>query len=339
MNIIIIGSGIAGVTFAEKFRKLSPDDSITLLTKENYGYYSRPMLSRGFSRSDIEQSIIMKSFDDLRKQNIRVFESTIVTEIDRVAQAIHIQGIKQKEILAYDRLVIATGSAAFIPPPFRPFSDNFYLFNSLHDLIELRQLQKSIVDEKKRVTEWAIIGGGLIGCEVTSDLAVAGDKVSLFHAEDRLMERQLVAEDSLKLLAVMQSHSVDVKFQQAILAIEKAGDQTSIITKEGKFEFDAVIVSCGFKPRIELAEQVGLETQRGILVNEYLQTNDENIFALGDVAELPDNKLYAYILPIRNQALWLAAYLSRQETASWKVPAFSPVAKVHGFEADHPYVF
>ena len=236
-------------------------------------------------------------------------------------------------------MVIATGSAAFIPPPFRPFSDNFYLFNSLHDLIELRQLQKSIVDEKKRATEWAIIGGGLIGCEVTSDLAVAGDKVSLFHAEDRLMERQLVAEDSLKLLAVMQSHSVDVKFQQAILAIEKAGDQTSIITKEGKFEFDAVIVSCGFKPRIELAEQVGLETQRGILVNEYLQTNDENIFALGDVAELPDNKLYAYILPIRNQALWLAAYLSGQETASWKVPTFSPVAKVHGFEADHPYVF
>ena len=84
-----------------------------------------------------------------------------------------------------------------------------------------------ILDEKKRSTEWAIIGGGLIGCEVSSDLAVSGDKVSLFHAENRLMERQLVAEDSLKLLAVMQSHSVDVKFQQAIQAIEKTGDQTS----------------------------------------------------------------------------------------------------------------
>ena len=107
MNIIIIGSGIAGVTFAEKFRTLSPDDSITLLTQENYGYYSRPMLSRGFSRSDIEQSIIMKSFDDLRKQNIQVYESTIVTGIDRVAQSVHIQGIKQRETLVYDRLYIA----------------------------------------------------------------------------------------------------------------------------------------------------------------------------------------------------------------------------------------
>jgi len=339
MNIIIIGSGIAGVTFAEKFRALSPDAEITLLTQENYGYYSRPMLSRGFSQGDIEQLIIIKSFDDLRKQNIRVFESVTVTEIDKAVQAVHIQGVKEIKTLAYDRLIIATGSAAFIPPPFRPYRDSFYLFNSLHDLIELNQLRKRILDEKKRAIKWAIIGGGLIGCEVASDLAVSGDKVSLFHAEDRLMERQLVAEDSLKLLAVMQSHSIEVKFQQMIQTIEKAGDQTSVMSNDGHFEFDVVLVSCGFKPRTELAEQVGLETQRGIQVNQTLQTSDKNIFALGDVAELPNKKLYAYILPIRHQALWLARYLSGQETVNWQPPAFSAVAKVHGFKADHPYVF
>lgn len=338
MNIIIIGSGIAGVTFAEKFRTLSPESSITLLTKENYGYYSRPMLSRGFSQDGIEQSIIIKSFDELREQNIRVLESVTVTEVDKVIQTVHIQGVME-ETLTYDRLIIATGSAAFIPPPFQPYRGSFYLFNSLHDLIELRHKQKDILHGKKRATKWAIIGGGLIGCEVASDLAVAGDKVSLFHAEARLMERQLVPEDSLKLLAVMQSHSIDVKFQQAVQAIEKVGDQTHILTQDGTFEFDVVIVSCGFKPRIELAKQIGLETQRGIRVNQTLQTSDKNIFALGDVAELPDNKLYAYILPIRKQALWLADYLSGQETVSWQPPAFSAVAKVHGFKADHPYVF
>ncbi|WP_280175594.1 NAD(P)/FAD-dependent oxidoreductase [Bathymodiolus platifrons methanotrophic gill symbiont] len=271
--------------------------------------------------------------------NISVFESITVTGIDRSTQSVHIQGEKGAEALIYDRLVIATGSAAFIPPPFYPFRDNFYVFNSLHDLIELRHLQKRILDEKKRATEWAIIGGGLIGCELSSDLAVSGDKVSLFHAENRLMERQLVAEDSLKLLAVMHSHSIDVKFQQAIQAIEKIDGRTSILTEEGHSVYDAVIVSCGFKPRTELAGNIGLETQRGILVNRYLQTSDKNIFSLGDVAELPDNKLYAYILPIRSQANWLATYLCGQETAGWQVPDFSAVAKVHGFEADHPYVF
>lgn len=339
MHIIIIGSGIAGVTFAEKYRSLSADDEITILTKENYGYYSRPMLSRGFSRNDIEQTIIIKSFDDLRKQNINVLANVTVTEIDRAAQTVHFMALAERKISAFDRLIIATGSAAFIPPPFRPFCDSFYVFNSLHDLIELRHIQKRIRDEKQRATEWAVIGGGLIGCEIVSDLAVSGDKVSLFHAENRLMERQLVAEDSQKLLAVMQSHSVEVKFDQLIQAIEKTGDMTSIKTEDGYFEFDVVMVSCGFKPRTELAEQVGLEIQRGIRVNQYLQTSDKNIFVLGDVAELPNNKLYAYILPIRSQALWLAAYLSGQKVAGWQPPDFKAVAKVHGFEADHPYVF
>jgi len=339
MHIIIVGSGIAGVTFAEKLRSISADDEITILTTENYGYYSRPMLSRGFSRKDIEQSIIVKSFDDLRKQNIRVLESVIVTEIDSSSQTVQVQGAEEENVLIYDRLILATGSAAFIPPPFRPFSDNFYLFNSLHDLIELRHLQKKILDEQKRPVEWAIIGGGLIGCELGSDLAVSGGKVSLFHAESRLMERQLVDDDSQKLLDIMHSHSVVVKFDQVIQAVEKVADRASICTEEGCFEFDAVIVSCGFKPRTELAEQIGLETQRGIRVNQYLQTSDKNIYALGDVAEMPDNKLYAFILPIRNQALWLAAYLAGQESTGWQPPAFKAIAKVHDFEADHPYIF
>lgn len=339
MQIIIIGSGIAGVTFAEKYRALSAADKITILTKESYGYYSRPMLSRGFTHEDIEQSIILKSFDDLRKQNIRVCERAEVTEIDRFAQSVKVQTEKNTEKLEYDHLIIATGSAAFIPPPFRAFSDNFYLFNSLQDLIELRGIQKKIHEEKQRVCQWAIIGGGLIGCELSSDIAVAGDQVSLFHAESRLMERQLVPEDSLKLLTVMQAHSIDIRFQQAIQAIQKVEERASVITREGHSEFDIVVVSCGFKPRIELVEKVGIETQRGIRVNEYLQTNDENIFALGDVAELPANKLYAYIIPIRNQALWLASYLSGQVTTGWQPPEFNAVAKVHGFQADHPYVF
>ena len=106
---------------------------------------------------------------------------------------------------------------------------------------------------------------------------------------------------------------------------------------DGTTKFDALIVACGFKPRIELAERAGLDVGRGIKVNSFMQTSDADIYALGDVAELPNGKLYAFILPIRSQAHWLAGFIADREPLCWTPPVFSTKAKVHGFEALHPY--
>ena len=117
MRIIIIGSGVAGVSFAEQYRSYSTNDELTVVTNENGGYYSRPLLSHGFSRVNIEQSIILKTFDTLRTNNIKVFVDTEVININRSDNTITLSC--QESILQYDKLIIATGSAAFIPPPFR----------------------------------------------------------------------------------------------------------------------------------------------------------------------------------------------------------------------------
>lgn len=336
MHIVVIGSGVAGVSFAEKYRALSAeDDDITLVTREHDGYYSRPLLSRGFTKDDIEQSIILKSFDKLRENNINVLCGAEVTDINRSDKTIAINGSCQEKSLQYDKLVLAQGSAAFIPPPFRPYSELFFCLNSLVDLKVLRKFRQGLLNQNRQ-PEWAIIGGGLIGCEVASDLAIAGDNVTLFHAMDRLMERQLVAEDSVLLSNVLKESGVNVLLNQAVQEFVKEEDKVCVRT-DVTAEFDGVIVACGFKPRTELAEQAGLETGRGIKVNQYLQTSDESIYALGDVAELPDGKLYAFILPIRNQAHWLAEFLAGQQSDSWTPPVFTTKAKVHGFEAVHPY--
>ncbi len=335
MNIVIVGSGIAGVTFAEKYRALSSDADIVLVTSEHDGYYSRPLLSRGFTKVDIEQSIILKTFAKLRENGIDVIAGSEVTAIDRQAQTISIDGPGQEKSLSYDKLVLAQGSAAFVPPPFRPFEKLFFSLNSLTDLKAMRKFRQPFLNQNKH-PHWAIVGGGLIGCEVASDLAVAGDKVTVYHAMDRLMERQLAVEDSAFLLKVLQDSGVEVLLEQAVQSFADEGGKVCVIT-EGTAEFDALIVACGFKPRTELAQQAGLDVGRGIKVNTRLQTNDESIFALGDAAELPDGKLYAYILPIRSQALWLANYLAGQEQAAWSPAPFSTKAKVHGFEAGHPY--
>ncbi|MDI1232085.1 MAG: FAD-dependent oxidoreductase [Methylobacter sp.] len=332
MHIVIIGSGVAGVSFAEKYRALSADDDITLVTREHDGYYSRPLLSRGFTKADIEQSIILKPFDKLRENNIKVLCDAEVTAINRIDKSIAILG---SQTLLYDKLILAQGSSAFIPPPFRPYNKLFFCLNSLVDLKALRQFRQGFLDQNHQ-THWAIVGGGLIGCEVASDLAMAGDKVTLFHAMDRLMERQLAAEDSTLLLKVLQDSDVKVLLNQAVQEFIKKDDKVCVRT-EVTTEFDGLIVACGFKPRIELAELAGLETGRGIKVNQQMQTSDESIYALGDVAELPNGKLYAFILPIRNQALWLAEFLAGQQLESWTPPVFTTKAKVHGFEAAHPY--
>jgi len=336
MHIIIIGSGVAGVSFAEKFRSHSIDDDITLITKENDGYYSRPLLSRGFSKNDIEQSIILKTFDKLRASDINVISGAEITSINRSDKTVAITGSCQEKSLHYDKLVLATGSSAFIPPPFMPYKELIFCLNSLVDLKALRKFRKGLLNQNLKPA-WAIIGGGLIGCEVASDLAFSGDKVTLFHAMDRLMERQLVAEDSALLLEVLKNVGVNVLLNQNVQGFAKQEDK--ICVKTGlTTEFDALIVACGFKPRTELAGQAGLEVGRGIKVNHFMQTSDEAIYALGDVAELPNGKLYAFILPIRSQAHWLAGFFAGQEQQFWSPPIFTTKAKVHGFEAVHPYV-
>ena len=150
------------------------------------------------------------------------------------------------------------------------------------------------------------------------------------------MERQLVTEDSALLLVVLQNSGVNVLLNQDVQGFAKQEDKVCVKTGVTT-EFDALIVACGFKPRIELAEHAGLEVGRGIKVNQYMQTSDEAIYALGDVAELPNGKLYAFILPIRSQANWLARFIAGQEQQCWTPPIFTTRAKVHGFEAIHPY--
>jgi NAD(P)H-nitrite reductase large subunit len=331
MHVIIIGSGVAGVSFAEKYRTLTNDAEITLITKENDGYYSRPLLSRGFTKNDIEQTIILKTFDKLRDSHITVLSDTEVTHISRARKTLTLRHAEQQQTLNYDKLIIATGSKAFIPPPYRPFNALFFCLNSLSDLKTLRRVRATLAKP-----HWAIIGGGLIGCEVASDLATAGDDVTLFHVMDRLMERQLAPEDSVLLKQVLENSGVTVLLNQSISSLSKLEEKICITTDVIQ-KFDAVIVACGFQPRTELALQAELAIGRGIKVNEYLQTEDESIYALGDVAELPNSKLYAFILPIRSQAIWLANHLAGQEPQSWSPPVFTTKAKVHGFEAVHPY--
>ncbi len=339
MHTLIIGSGMAGITFAEEFKKHQPDAQITVLTHETHGYYSRPMLSHGFSRDDVETKIILKSFDDLHAAGIEILAPAEALAVDPATRTVRCRRDGKEFTLGYDKLVLAPGSDALIPPPFRAASGMYRVVNSLDDLIELRRYRADILG-RGETPRWAVVGGGLIGCEAGSDLAKAGDSVVLFHALSRLMERQIVEEDSATLLTVLEGHGIDVRLNAAVQGFETDTDKYAVRLESGvEGGFHGIIVACGFKPRVELAKAAGLDVNRGIVVDWFLRTQDPDIHAIGDAAECSDGRLYAYVMPIRHQALWLAQFLAGKTAEPWQPPAFKPRAKVHGFMAAHPYLF
>jgi NAD(P)H-nitrite reductase large subunit len=339
MHTVIVGSGMAGITLAEELKKLQPEAPITVLTHETHGYYSRPMLSHGFSRDDVETKIILKSFPVLAEAGIDIRPGVDVLGIDRAAKAVRCRADAAEFEVGYDTLVVAPGSAAFVPPPFRAAEGLYRVVNSLDDLIALRRLRAELL-AAGTTPRWALVGGGLIGCEVGSDLAKAGDAVALFHALPRLMERQLVEEDSATLLSVLEGMGIEVRLNAAVQGFEATPDGLAVKLETGKAGgFHGILVACGFKPRTELAQAAGLPINRGIVVDGFLRTADPAVYALGDAAEFTDGRLYAYVMPIRHQALWLAQLLAGKTDQPWQPPAFKPRAKVHGFTAAHPYLF
>jgi NAD(P)H-nitrite reductase large subunit len=235
--------------------------------------------------------------------------------------------LRDDRTIDYDVLVLAPGSAARIPPVLATSRPHFLTLNNLDDLLTLRRRHT-----KSRAgggtPHWAVIGGGLIGCEFASDLRKAGDAVTIFHREPRLLELQLDALQSQALHEHFMAQGIEVRYRQDVRGVFTG----RVLTAEGELgPYDGVIVSTGFAPRVELAQDAGLPVARGIVVNEYLRTADPAIYAVGDAAEV-NGKLFPFVSPIRSQALWLAEHLEGGAPGAWIPPAFEPVIKVHGFK-------
>jgi len=318
MKVVIVGSGLAGVTLAEALAKSGRHD-VTLATAEAHGYYSRPRLSHGVALSDeAAGKIVMKRFEAL-PPGVRVVAGTEAWLIDREKQ--HLV-LRDDRCLHYDVLILATGSAARIPPALAASRPHFLTLNSLDDLLTLRR-RRAKLRARGGTPRWAVVGGGLIGCEVASDLHKAGDAVTIFHREERLIELQLNESQSQALQQHFAARGVEVRYRQNLNELPRP--------------FDGVIVAAGFAPRVELAREAGLATARGIVVNDYLRTGDPAIYAVGDVAEI-GARLYPFVSPIRSQALWLAVHLEGEVDAGWAPPPFTPIIKVHEFKLPAPAI-
>jgi NAD(P)H-nitrite reductase large subunit len=332
VKVVIVGSGAAGVGLAEELKRQLPDATIALVTRDTLGFYARPSLSHAFSQDDSVRRIVIKTFSALASAGIEVRVGTEALAISRSTRQLEVATSDgQREQLAYDHLVLAPGSEAAVPPAWSDGREHFFVLNRLEDMHAMRALRARVAAAAPPAMHWAIVGGGLIGLELASDLRKAGDAVSVYHAGSRLMERTLDAETSERLLANLRGQGIEVMLEQKVEGFAAAAEGTVTVTAAGAARtFGAAVVAIGFRPRIELAEAAGLTVRRGIVCDRRFATDDPAIHAVGDAAEV-DGNLYPFVVPIVSQAKHLASLLSGKNGAEWTAPSFPIRIKVHGF--------
>jgi NAD(P)H-nitrite reductase large subunit len=332
VKVVIVGSGMAGVGLAEELRRQAPDAEVELVTRDTLGFYSRPSLSHSFSQDDSVRRIVIKTFPALAGPGIAVRAGSEGLAILRPARQLEVKNADGRvEQIAYDCLVLATGSEAVVPPAWSAGREHFFVLNRLEDMQAMRALRGGVAAAGRPALHWAIVGGGLIGLELASDLRKAGDAVSVYHAGDRLMERTLDAETSERLLAHLRGQGIEVMLEQRVEGFAAAaGGGVTVTAAGGARSFGAAVVAIGFRPRTELAAAAGLAVARGIVCDRRFATEDPAIRAVGDAAEV-DGVLYPFVVPIVSQAKHLAALLSGKNSAEWTAPSFPIRLKIHGF--------
>lgn len=298
-NIIIVGAGYAGWQAAESIRKLNKDQPILLVTACDGAVYPKPSLSMALQQNRTVNDLIESSGNDKAADlQIQIKTNTKVVSINPARKTLMTTSGK----LEYDKLILATGAKAIAP---------LLSGDAAHEIVTLNNLPsyKRFRDQLTKQSHVSIIGSGLIALEIAEDLATQQIETSLIirsnHVMRQLLPNKLSSEYEHKL------HSQGIKLIKQVTATELNYHDNSLMLKLSNgdhIKTDIVVAAIGLNPTVELAEKAGLITHKGIVINEFCQTSNSDIYALGDCAEFGQQVL-CYLEPIRRQATALASHI------------------------------
>ncbi|MES2534403.1 MAG: FAD-dependent oxidoreductase [Pseudomonadota bacterium] len=318
--IIIIGAGLAGYTVARELRKLDKTMPLTIVTADDGGFYSKPMLSNAFAQNKLAAQLVTQTAAQLSTQlDAQILARTHVQRIDGANKTIDTSA----GILEYEKVVIAVGAQPIRLAIGGDAADQVLSVNHVDDYAAFRA--RIALMPTAMPVRIAILGAGLIGCEFADDLAGAGHAVTLIDPNPLPLSALAAPALSAGLHAALKARGVGLRLATTAVRIDRRDHGLEVTLADGNtFETDIVLSAVGLRADLTVALASQLATGRGIIVDATGQTSTSGIYALGDCAEYTvegGTRTLPYIAPLMTAARAIARTLTGQVTAIDLKPA------------------
>jgi len=319
-KIIVIGAGAGACGFVKSYRQLNTDDEIEVFSKENFPFYNRVLLPDYISGVLEWNSLVKMTEEEEKAHKIKLHRGISIEKIDREKKTVT---DSKGEEHHYDILLMATGSRAAMLRDVPSMKGIF----TMRSRVDADKFKEHVDPTKGKVV---IVGGGLLGIELAASLREVNVEVTIVQRISRLMDRQLDPLGSQLLHEELTLKGVDIYYNDEIERFLGEQNVTGIRLKSGlTVDAQAIVIAIGTVPNIEIAKAGGIECKRGVIVDEYLQTNDPNIFAIGEIAEFK-GFLYGITAAAEQQAEIVARYLNGDISKYYTGSLLMNILKMHG---------
>lgn len=320
-RLVMVGNGMAGCKVIEELLDIAPGKfDITVFGAEPYGNYNRIMLSPVLAGEKTIDDIMLNTIEWYQENDITLHAGNAVVDIDR----------KNKKVIAedgtevqYDRLLLTTGSNPFIIPVPGHELPGVLSYRDIKDVDEM-------LDASNKYEHAVVIGGGLLGLEAAYGLLKQGMKVTVVHIMDTLMERQLDEPAAKLLQGYLEEQGIEFAMgaqTECLLGDERV---EAIKFKDGStLPADLVVMAVGIRPNMELAQKVGIHCERGIVVNDTMQTFDPSVYSVGECVQ-HRGICYGLVAPLFDQAKVAANHLAGYGYKRYEGSVTSTKLKVTG---------
>ncbi|WP_038828505.1 NADPH-nitrite reductase [Bacillus subtilis] len=322
-QLVLVGNGMAGVRAIEEILSVAKDEfQITIFGAEPHPNYNRILLSKVLQGDTDIKDITLNDWDWYEENNIQLYTNETVIKVDTENKTVITDADR---IQPYDELILATGSVPFILPIPGADKKGVTAFRDIKDT-------DTMLAASKQYKKAAVIGGGLLGLEAARGLLNLGMDVSVIHLAPFLMERQLDATAGRLLQNELEKQGMTFLLEKQTEEIVGDDRVEGLRFKDGtSIEADLVVMAVGIRPNTTLGAESGIPVNRGIIVNDYMQTEIPHIYAVGECAE-HRGIAYGLVAPLYEQAKVLAKHICGIETKPYEGSVLSTQLKVSGVE-------